>query len=72
MFGSHILWNDLLVNGLVDELHFMIAGVVGEGVRAFETRPPGSSACWIPAHSTARACCSPGTASSADRDTSRL
>ena len=29
--------------GLVDELHFMIgAGVVGEGVRAFETRPPGS------------------------------
>ena len=43
MFGSHLLWNDLLANGLVDELHFMIgAGVVGEGVRAFETRPPGS------------------------------
>ena len=42
MFGSHVLWNDLLANGLVDELHFMIgAGVVGEGVRAFETRPPG-------------------------------
>lgn len=43
MFGSHVLWNDLLANGLVDELHLMIgAGVVGEGVRAFETRPPGS------------------------------
>jgi len=43
MFGSHLLWNDLLAAGLVDELHFMIgAGVVGEGVRAFETRPPRS------------------------------
>ena len=43
MFGSHFLWNDLLASGLVDELHLMIgAGVVGEGVRAFETRPPGS------------------------------
>jgi dihydrofolate reductase len=43
IFGSHILWNDLLANGLVDELHFMIgAGVVGEGVRAFESRPPDS------------------------------
>ena len=43
IFGSHILWNDLLASGLVDELHLMIgAGVVGEGVRAFETRPPGS------------------------------
>ena len=43
MFGSHLLWNDLLENGLVDELHLMIgAGVVGEGVRAFEPDPPGS------------------------------
>ena len=43
MFGSHVLWNDLLANGLVDELHFMIGGgVVGDGVRAFERRPPGS------------------------------
>jgi dihydrofolate reductase len=42
IFGSHLLWNDLLANGLVDELHFMVgAGVVGEGVRAFESRPPG-------------------------------
>jgi hypothetical protein len=38
--GSHVLWNDLLATGLVDELHFMIGA--GEGVRAFETRPPGS------------------------------
>jgi dihydrofolate reductase len=43
VFGSHVLWNDLLAAGLVDELHFMIgAGVLGEGVRAFEARPPGS------------------------------
>lgn len=41
IFGSHLLWNDLLANRLVDELHFMIgAGVLGEGVRAFENRPP--------------------------------
>ena len=43
IFGSHILWNDLLATNLVDELHFLIgAGVVKEGVRAFEARPPGS------------------------------
>lgn len=41
VFGSHVLWNDLLGADLVDELHLMIgAGVVGDGVRAFETRPP--------------------------------
>lgn len=43
IFGSHLLWNDLLPAGLVDELHLMIgASVAGEGVRAFEIRPPGS------------------------------
>ena len=43
IFGSHVLWNDLLAHGSIDELHFMIgAGVVGEGVRAFENGPPGS------------------------------
>jgi dihydrofolate reductase len=42
IFGSHVLWNDLLTHGLVDELHLMIgAGVLADGVRAFETRPPG-------------------------------
>jgi dihydrofolate reductase len=43
IFASHVLWNDLLAAGLVDELHFMIGpGVVGDGMRAFETRPPDS------------------------------
>ena len=43
IFASHLLWNDLLAAGLVDELHLMIgAGVVGAGARAFEDRPPGS------------------------------
>ena len=43
VFGSHVLWNDLLAHGLVDELHLMIgAGVLIEGVRAFETKSPGS------------------------------
>jgi hypothetical protein len=42
IFGSHLLWNHLLATGLIDKLHFMIgAGVVGAGVRAFETRPHG-------------------------------
>jgi len=40
VFGSRILWNDLLRAGLVDELHLMIgAGVIGEGVKAFDERP---------------------------------
>ena len=43
VFGSHVLWNDLLSGGLVDEFHLMIGpGVMGEGVRAFEVKPPGS------------------------------
>jgi dihydrofolate reductase len=44
VFGSHLLWNDLLAHNLVDELHLMIgAGIVGTGgVRAFESTPPGS------------------------------
>ena len=41
--GGPALASQAFEAGLVDELHFMIgAGVVGEGVRAFETRPPGS------------------------------
>ena len=36
MFGSHVLWNDLLTAGLVDELHFMIGSAfLGEGVPVF-------------------------------------
>jgi len=52
VFGSHILWNDLLARGLVDELHFMIGSVVvGVGTPAFERKPPISlrlidTQCW--------------------------
>jgi dihydrofolate reductase len=38
--GSHILWNDLLAHGLVDELHLMIGAVVlGSGTPAFDRKP---------------------------------
>ena len=37
VFGSHILWNDLLSASLVDELHLMIgASFLGSGVPVFE------------------------------------
>jgi dihydrofolate reductase len=40
MFGSHTLWNDLLVAGLVDELHLMLgATVTGGGTPAFAAEP---------------------------------
>jgi dihydrofolate reductase len=37
VFGSRILWNDLLANSMVDELHLMIAPVVlGAGTPLFD------------------------------------
>jgi dihydrofolate reductase len=37
MFGSHVLWNDLLKAGLVDELHFMIGSAfLGDGIPVFD------------------------------------
>jgi dihydrofolate reductase len=43
MFGSVTLWNDLLANGLVDELHLMVGNaVLADGVPAFTSPPTGS------------------------------
>lgn len=40
VFGSHILWNDLLSAGLVDELHLMIGpAFLGAGTPVFEGHP---------------------------------
>jgi dihydrofolate reductase len=40
MFGSRTLWNDLLLVGLVDELHLMLgAAVLGDGTRTFGSGP---------------------------------
>ena len=37
MLGSHVLWNDLLRAGLVDELHLMIgSALLGDGVPLFD------------------------------------
>jgi len=40
VFGSHVLWNDLLTAGLVDELHLMIGpALLGAGIPMFEGGP---------------------------------
>ena len=40
VFGSRTLWNDLLANDLVDELHLMISPVVlGAGTSLFDGQP---------------------------------
>jgi dihydrofolate reductase len=40
VFGSHILWNDLLAAGLVDELALMVGNVIlGAGTPAFTAAP---------------------------------
>jgi dihydrofolate reductase len=44
VFGSHVLWNDLLSAGLVDELQMMVGPVVlGAGTAAFTAAPPASA-----------------------------
>lgn len=41
VFGSRTLWNDLLLNNLIDELHLMISPVIlGAGTPLFESKPP--------------------------------
>ncbi|NMN94463.1 dihydrofolate reductase family protein [Antrihabitans stalactiti] len=40
IFGSRTLWNDLLANGLIDELHVMVGpAAVGDGTPAFDSTP---------------------------------
>ncbi|TDD98275.1 dihydrofolate reductase family protein [Jiangella asiatica] len=40
VFGSHLLWNDLLAAGLVDELHLLVgSALLGAGVPVFEGQP---------------------------------
>ncbi len=40
VFGSRILWNDLLANDLVDELHLIVSPVViGAGTPVFDGKP---------------------------------
>lgn len=41
VFGSHTMWNDLLIAGLVDELHLMIGqALLGAGTPVFEGHAP--------------------------------
>lgn len=41
IYGSHVLYNALLAQGLVDELHLLVGNVLlGDGVPAFERAQP--------------------------------
>lgn len=38
IFGSHKMWNSLILNGLIDELHFMVGpALLGSGTPVFES-----------------------------------
>ena len=42
VFGSGTMWNGLLAAGMIDEIHLLVGAVVlGRGVPAFTTPPPG-------------------------------
>ncbi|SCG57294.1 Dihydrofolate reductase [Micromonospora echinaurantiaca] len=41
VFGSHVLWNDLLTSDLVDELHLIVGALIlSDGTPTFELQSP--------------------------------